>query len=155
MKQVFEKRIRIPAPASQVFAWHESPDALRWLIPPGDPVKVVARSGGIRDGATVVLEIGYTPLKIRWVARHKNFVEGRQFTDVQEKGPFAFWEHTHTVIPDGHSACFLIDHVEYELPFGIFGRLALPLVRRKLEALFAWRHQVTFEANTVSPAAAL
>jgi uncharacterized protein len=154
MKQIFEKRTRIPAPASSVFAWHERPEALRWLIPPGDPVKVLESTGGIRDGARIVLAIGFPPLRIRWVARHKNFVEGRQFTDVQERGPFRSWEHTHLVLPDGPEACVLVDHVEYELPFGFLGRVALPLVRRKLKAMFAWRHQVTFEANVIgiSPA---
>lgn len=146
--EIFEKRTRIPASAKTVFAWHESADALRSLIPPGDPVKVVQQSGGIRDGAEVVLAIGYWPLQIHWVARHCHYVPCRQFTDVQEKGPFRFWEHTHSVLPDGPDACILIDHVEYELPFGFLGRLALPLVRKKLRAMFSWRHQITYDANT-------
>jgi ligand-binding SRPBCC domain-containing protein len=148
--EIFEKRTRIPAPARQVFAWHEGPDALRSLIPPRDPVRVVRQSGGVRDGAEVVLALGFGPLSIYWVACHKNYLAGRQFTDVQKKGPFHFWEHTHTILPDGPDACILIDHVEYELPFGFLGRFALPLVRRKLKEMFAWRHQVTFEANTAS-----
>jgi len=145
--EIYEKRTRIPAPARTVFAWHESPDALRSLIPPRDPVKVVRQTGGVRDGAVVVLRIGYWPFTIRWVALHQNYIPGKQFTDIQQKGPFRSWEHTHTILPDGAQACILIDHVEYELPFGILGRLLLPLVRRKLKAMFSWRHQVTYDAN--------
>jgi ligand-binding SRPBCC domain-containing protein len=153
MKQIFEKRTRIPAPASAVFAWHESPEALRRLIPPHDPVKVVSATGGIRDGARVVLAIGYWPCQMHWVALHKGYIAGIQFTDVQERGPFKSWEHTHRVLPDGSDACFLVDHVEYELPFGILGRvLGSPLVRRKLRRMFAWRHQTTLVAFAeVSP----
>jgi len=147
MKQIYEKRMRIPAPAAVVFAWHESPEALRRLIPPKDPVKVVSSTGGIRDGARVVLAMGYWPLQIYWVALHKSYIPGVQFTDVQERGPFRSWEHTHSVVPDGSDACFLVDHVEYELPFGLLGRaLGLRLVRRKLERMFAWRHQATLRA---------
>ena len=147
MREIFEMRSRIPAPAATVFGWHEKPEALQSLIPPGDPVKLVSATGGIRDGAQVVLAIGYWPLQLHWVALHKDFQPGRQFTDVQVKGPFHLWEHTHSVLPDGPDACFLVDHVEYELPFGALGRLALPLVRRKLKAMFDWRHGVTRSAT--------
>jgi ligand-binding SRPBCC domain-containing protein len=151
MKQTFETRTRIPAPALRVFAWHESPEALRMLIPPHDPVKVVSSTGGIRDGARVVLAIGYWPFQIHWVALHKGYIAGVQFTDVQERGPFRSWEHTHRVLAEDATACFLVDHVEYELPFGSLGRvLASALVRRKLRRMFSWRHQVTFEACTLA-----
>ena len=117
------------------------------MIPPNDPVKVVSSTGGIRDGARVVLAMGYWPLQMHWVAVHKNYVPGVLFTDVQERGPFKFWEHTHSVLPDGPDACFLLDHVEYELPFGVIGHLlGAPLVRRKLERMFEWRHDVTLQA---------
>jgi ligand-binding SRPBCC domain-containing protein len=148
VSEVFEKRTRIPASARKVFAWHESADALRSLIPPRDPVRVVRQSGGVKDGAQVVLALGYGPFCLHWVAEHQNYLPGRQFTDVQKQGPFHLWEHTHTVLPDGPDACILIDHVEYELPFGVLGRLVLPFVRWKLKGMFAWRHQVTFDANT-------
>ena len=110
-------------------------------------MKVVSSTGGIRDGARVVLAMGYWPLQMHWVAVHKNYVPGVLFTDVQERGPFKFWEHTHSVLPDGPDACFLLDHVEYELPFGVIGHLlGAPLVRRKLERMFEWRHDVTLQA---------
>jgi ligand-binding SRPBCC domain-containing protein len=144
--EIFEKRTRIPAPAKKVFEWHQNPEALQCLIPPGEPVRV-EECRGIREGARVVLVIGYWPFQLYWVALHRNFLAGRQFTDVQEKGPFRSWEHFHTVLPDGPRACILIDYVEYQLPFGFIGRLALPLVRRKLRTIFAWRHQVTCDAT--------
>ncbi|MDQ6664626.1 MAG: SRPBCC family protein [Acidobacteriota bacterium] len=148
MKEVFEYRTRIPASAERVFAWHERPEALQKLIPPGDPVTILEHTGGIRDGARVVLAMGYRPFKLRWVARHKSYVEGRQFIDFQEKGPFKFWEHTHIVEPDGPDACFLLDHIEYELPFGALGRfLGGRLARKKLEKTFAYRHSVTLADN--------
>lgn len=147
MRRIFERKLQIPASAAQVFAWHERPDALQKLIPPGDPVRVLEHKGGIEDGARVVLRVGPFPFSIKWVAVHKDYVVGRQFRDVQVKGPFAFWEHTHTVVPDGDNACTLIDHVEYDLPLGLLGRIADPLIRRKLNAMFDWRHRVTYAEN--------
>lgn len=153
MKLVYERRVRIPAPAAKVFAWHEQPDAFSKLIPPGEPVKLLERTGGIMDGARTVLLTGKWPFQIKWVAVHDRYIPGRQFRDVQQSGPFKTWEHTHQVMPDGLEACILIDHIEYELPFGALGlKFGSKLVRRKLDAMFDWRHRVTFRENaTYSP----
>jgi ligand-binding SRPBCC domain-containing protein len=143
---IFEKRSQINASADRVFAWHESPDALQQLIPPGDPVRVIEHMGGIRDGARVVIEIGYPTFAIRWIAIHRNYIEGRRFEDFQARGPFASWRHMHTVTPEGSTACILCDHIEYELPFSPLSEIAAPFVKRKLEATFEYRHRITCDS---------
>ncbi|MDQ6675738.1 MAG: SRPBCC family protein [Acidobacteriota bacterium] len=146
MRHVFEMQVRIAASAERVFAWHEEPGALQKLIPPGEPVRVVEHTGGIHDGARVVLRIGYFPFSVRWVAVHEGYIEGRQFKDRQHSGPMRFWLHTHTFEPDGEGACILRDHVEFQLPLSPVADLALPLVLRKLEKTFSYRHRLTAAA---------
>lgn len=143
MRHIFEKAVRIAASAERVFAWHEQPDALKKLIPPGDPVHVLEHTGGIRNGARVVLRMGYFPFAVRWAAVHEGYIAGRQFQDRQHSGPMRFWLHTHFFEPDGDEACVLRDHVEFELPFSPVADVALPLVLKKLEETFAYRHRVT------------
>ncbi len=145
MMRVFVKQSRIAASAERVFEWHEQPEALTKLIPPGTPARVVEHTGGIRDGARVVIEMGYRPFTIRWVALHQNYIAGRQFQDVQVSGPMKFWRHTHLFIADG-DGCILRDHVEFELPMPPLGEIAWPMVRSKLEKMFEYRHRVTAEA---------
>ena len=145
---LFVRRTRIAAPAERVFRWHEAPGAFEMLVPPGDPVKLVSQTGGIRDGARVELLIGRPPFSMRWIAVHDRYIENRQFRDVQTHGPFRRWEHTHLIEPDGRDACYLEDRVVYEIPLGPVGRwLAGALVTRKIEKLFEYRHVVTREAN--------
>jgi len=142
--ETFIRRSRIDAPAAEVYAWHALPGALERLTPPGERVKVIEKTGGIERGARVVLQFGRWPFRRRWVAEHQDFEAGRYFSDVQVSGPFAYWKHTHSFEPDGPSACFLEDRVEYALPFGVLGRwFAGWYVRRKLAKLFEYRHQVT------------
>jgi len=144
--QVFTFRSRIPAPAYAVFRWHARPDALEKLTPPWELVRVLERSGGIQDGGRVVLLVGQWPFRVRWVAEHFDYVEGRQFRDRQVRGLFAHWDHTHLVTPDGPGACWLEDRIEYALPLGSIGQLTGGwLVRRKLARLFEYRHRVTTE----------
>jgi ligand-binding SRPBCC domain-containing protein len=144
--EVFVRRTRIPAPAAAVFRWHDRPDAFEQLTPPWEHVRVVERTGGITDGR-MIIEMRIGPLRRRWVAQLVDFQPDRQFRDVQVEGPFARWEHTHTVEPDGPSACYLEDRIEYALPLGWLGSLlAGPFVRKKLDRLFAYRHHITAEA---------
>lgn len=144
----FHKRSRILAPAHAVFAWHRRPDALTRLIPPWERVTVEQPPASLGGGDRAVLVIRNGPLRIRWVAEHHGIEDrgpdGGEFTDTQVSGPFKAWTHRHLVEPDGPDACWLDDRIEYELPFGPFGRFfGGALTRRKLERMFEYRHNAT------------
>ena len=149
MPELFIHRSRIEAPAAEVFRWHALPGALERLTPPWEPVEFVERTGGIEQiGSRVVLRLCLGPFHRTWTSEHTHYEDGRMFRDVQVAGPFARWEHTHTVEPDGSDACFLEDRIIYELPFGFLGKLLGGwFVRRKLERLFDYRHRVTAQAT--------
>lgn len=148
---VFQKRTRIQAPASEVFGWHQRPEALTELIPPWEKVTIEQPPERLGGGARAVLVIRNGPLRLRWVAEHHGFedrgAEGGEFTDTQVSGPFRRWTHRHLVEPDGPSACWLDDRIEYELPMGFLGRaFGGTITRRKLTRMFDYRHEVTRKA---------
>lgn len=144
--ETFVRRIRIDRPAEEVFRWHTRPGAFERLTPPWEPVALVARNTGVANGSLAVLRMRVGPLSQYWVAEHRDYEEGRQFRDVQVSGPFAHWVHTHRVEPDGPSACYLEDHIEYALPLGTLGHLGGgAFVRRKLERMFTYRHRMLRE----------
>lgn len=139
------RRSRIEAPAEELFRWHARPGALERLTPPWAPVAVVERSGGLEPGSRVTLSLpALGPLSLRWVAEHTALDEGRMFRDVQVRGPFALWEHTHRFEPAGGGASILEDRIRWALPLGPLGRLAgSAFVPAMLERMFAYRHRVT------------
>ena len=139
----FTRRSPIDAPAECLFRWHDHRGAFERLAPPWQPVRL-ERFDGIRPGQRAVIKLGPKPASLTWVAEHRDFVEGRQFRDVQVRGPFARWEHTHRMIPDGE-ASVLEDDVAYRLPFGALGRLGGGIAERQLARMFAYRHRVTAE----------
>ncbi len=141
---IYERRTLIRAPASELFAWHARPGALERLVPPWEDVRVLERSGGIEDGARTVIQLKKGPLRVRWVAIHRDYQEGRQFVDEQVEGPFKSWQHTHRVIPGDAENSFLEDEIAYRLPLGALGRrLAGGLVARDLDRGFQFRHRRT------------
>jgi ligand-binding SRPBCC domain-containing protein len=138
---IYEKRSTLPTTAPALFAWHARPGAFERLAPPWEHMRVLARHGGITDGSRLTLELRRGPLKIRWEALHRNFVDGVQFTDEQVAGPFKRWIHTHRVEAAGGGAT-LIDLVDYALPFGPLGALAGGMLAgRVFDRLFEFRHR--------------
>ncbi len=135
----------MPASAAAVFDWHARPAAFFRLIPPWERVEVVAVDGPLGDGQRVTLRAGILgPVAKDWVAELFDVVHGRQFRDRELTGPFAHWQHTHSMHPTGLDASDLTDDIEYRLPFGRVGQLlGGRLVRSKLAAMFAYRHALT------------
>ncbi len=137
----FFKRTTLAHPAQEVFAWHSRLGAFERLSPPWDDVKILEKQGGIEDGARMVMRLRIGPFSQKWEALHKDYKEGSFFTDVQGKGPFASWKHTHRFLEDGNEQSVLEDHIEYALPMGAVGRLvAGGMVSRMLRRMFAFRH---------------
>ncbi len=143
--EIFEKSLWLPASAEQAFAWHERPGALERLIPPWEDVEILGRDGeGVRPGARVRLRTRSGPLCFHWEAEHRDHEFGRRFTDVALRSPFARWEHAHEFSPVAEGGSVLRDRIEYALPAGRLGRaLAGGWTRRRLDALFAYRHATT------------
>ncbi len=126
------------------FAWHERPGAFERLNPPWDPVEVLTASGGIRDGGMVSVNIRLAPLlTMACEFRHQNYRSGEQFEDIQVRGPFSYWRHTHRFISESSNTCRLNDEIEFTPHGGPFGNLGLPIVRKKLERVFSYRHRIT------------
>lgn len=144
MPRTFTRRTLLPAPADEVFAWHARPGAFERLVPPWERVRTVERTGGIENGARLVLAMRAGPVRLRWVAVHRDVVPGREFTDEQVAGPFARWVHRHQITPSGPEACELVDHIEYALPLGALSEWTAPVtVVPRLERMFRYRHDVT------------
>ena len=101
---------------------------------------MIEPGAGIADGSRTVLRIREGLVPLRWVARHRDVIPGRQFVDEQEKGPFSRWTHLHRFEPDGPGSCTLTDRVEYVPPLGPVGAFAASLlVDRRLQRLLSYR----------------
>ncbi len=134
---------RIDAPPGKVFDWHARPGAFERLTPPWAPVRLES-SEGVSDGAQAVLRIGPGPLAVRWVAEHQEVIQGEQFVDRQVTGPFRSWKHLHRMESLDGDATRLIDHLEYEPPFGEIGHLLNDFFGGpELDRQFSYRHRIT------------
>ena len=104
-----------PGTARTLYDWHSRPGALERLMPPWERSAVLSRTGTIEPGSEVVLQLHAGPVPYRWHARHLAAEPGVFFRDVQLRGPFARWTHTHR-FTDTADGARLEDEIDYALP---------------------------------------
>jgi uncharacterized protein (TIGR01777 family) len=142
--QTFKKTTRIEVEAAALERWHLAPGAFLRLAPPWERMRIVEEPNKIVDGVRAVLQMKAGPVWTTWIAEHRDCRPGIGFTDVQAKGPFAYWKHVHTFRPAGAEACELVDEVQYRLPLGFAGQMfGGALVSKKLDRMFRYRHAIT------------
>ncbi len=140
----FARSVRVPVSVASLFDWHEREGAFERLSPPWQDVRVISRVGGIRDGATVALDVKTFGVSTRWHVEHRDYQRNVQFVDEMRGGPFATWIHTHAFASEGEQASRLEDRIEYALPLNGLGDAAAGwFVRDTLERTFRYRHAVT------------
>ena len=124
----------------QVFAFFADARNLEALTPPWLNFRILT-AGPIemRPGAVIDYEISWRFLRMRWKTEIAEWRAHRYFVDVQTKGPYRSWHHTHAFAADG-GGTRIRDTVRYEMPFGVLGRAAHRVrVRRDLERIFDYR----------------
>lgn len=137
---VLERTQVVRRPVAEVFAFFAdarnleriTPAFLRFRITSAGPIEM-------KRGALIEYRLGLHGISFGWLTRIEVWEPERRFVDVQVRGPYRRWEHTHSfeAIPDGTR---VRDRVEYELPFGALGGLAQRIyVARSLDRIFAYR----------------
>jgi ligand-binding SRPBCC domain-containing protein len=139
----FERTTRLRAPLGEVFDFFSSPENLGRITPPEMRFRIVEGPGRkLREGDRIKYTIRVMGVPVRWTTRIVEWRDGEAFADLQEKGPYAYWLHTHS-FREVDGLVEMRDVVEYELPLGLAGRLVAGwLVRRQIEAIFEYRAKV-------------
>lgn len=163
----YRRATRIPAPISDVWAFHSTIDGLRALTPDWMHLHVESIEGpdGEPDPETLVrgtrIHMSMQPFGVaprqRWTSRiverepaGEDPVEtSAHFVDDMLHGPFRKWVHTHSFYADG-AETLLVDEVEYRLPLGPIGDVLGPAALVGFEGMFRDRHRRTINRFTES-----
>jgi len=129
----------LPRPRAEVFPFFAEARNLEAITPPWlrfevlTPAPILMRAGTLID-----YRIRVHGIPIRWRTLIEAWEPPCRFTDVQLRGPYTLWRHTHWFEErDGGTLC--VDDVQYR-PKG--GALTHALfVRRDVERIFAYRRQ--------------
>ena len=139
----------LPRSRDQVFPFFAEARNLETLTPPWlnfevlTPAPIVMRPGALIDYRIRVhgMPIGWRTEVVEWTPPHR-------FVDVQLRGPYTLWHHTHT-FEERNGGTLCIDDVRYRPRGGAL--MNWLFVRRDVQRIFAYRQQRLREMFNVAP----
>ena len=133
----------VKRPLDEVFAFFEKAENLSRITPSSLGFEILTPTPiHMKDGTVIDYTIRLAGMPIHWRSLITSYEPPYCFVDVQLKGPYAFWHHTHS-FKETQGGTLITDEVHYALPFGFLGRLAHALfVKRQLKKIFDYRAQV-------------
>jgi ligand-binding SRPBCC domain-containing protein len=138
--RVLEREQWLPATLERVFDFFSDAANLQAITPDWLGFRIrTPLPLAMQPEARIDYTIRLGSLPMRWRTRIAVWEPGVRFVDVQERGPYALWEHTHEFQAMGDGV-LMRDRVRYALPFGPLGGVAHALlVRALLARIFDFR----------------
>lgn len=142
---LLERAQTIPCSRSEAFAFFSdafnleliTPPFLRFRILTQPPIKMEA-------GTFIEYRIRLFGIPISWETLIESCNPDESFVDLQMRGPYDWWQHTHSFEEKGPRSVLVRDRVEYRIPYGLIGRIAHSLfIERWLAEIFDYRATVT------------
>ncbi len=141
----FSHTFMVPADIDRIWEFYTDIGHLEVITPPHMRLKVVKSSTGskLQEGTEVWLE-GNLIVRSAW---HSKITELKPYVYVDEmlEGRFKTWKHVHAFKPVEGGAQ-VIDEIDFELRYGLLGRMLEGYAYRQLEKIFAHRKEATIAA---------
>ena len=132
----------VPKKVEEIFPFFSDPKNLEELTPPFLNFHIKKQSTkGTEVGTRIEYKLSMHGLPMHWISEITEFVVNERFADSQISGPYKKWYHVHRFISKDEGT-LLQDEVQFILPMGFLGKLALPLVKRDLTKIFNHRQKI-------------
>jgi len=140
---VLRREQRLEGSPEEVFPFFADARNLEVITPP--PLRFQILTPGpieMRVGTFIQYRLRLHGIPVRWDTTIQDWSPPHRFVDVQVRGPYALWHHTHEFRPAAGGGTVMTDTVRYAIGFGPLGELARrALVTRDLDAIFAFRER--------------
>ena len=133
----YQTEMWVDAPIDKVFEFFSNPANLEQITPPWLKFKMVQPEHlSIGPGTIIDYRLRLHGIPITWQSEITEWNPPNHFIDVQTKGPYRHWAHTHEFNEAG-TGTFIRDSVDYKVPGGyLVDRL---FVRKDIERIFTYR----------------
>ena|SRR5688572_25131044 len=134
------RELWLPHPLPVVFDFFSRAENLQHLTPPWMHFRILTPLPIVmKPGATIAYTLRVRGVPVRWLTEIECWNPPHEFVDVQAKGPYKLWHHTHR-FSEVEGGTSVVDTVRYALPFGPLGSLVHRLyVVRDLDLIFDYR----------------
>jgi ligand-binding SRPBCC domain-containing protein len=132
-----------PCSIERVFAFFADAANLEDITPPWLGFQILSPQPiAMSPGSRILYRIRWHGLPMQWLTEIESWNPPAEFSDVQVRGPYRGWRHTHRFEPTG-GGTLMRDDIRYAMPFAFLGQLVHKwLVKSELERLFDYRAAV-------------
>ena len=141
MKRIIKKTF-INCSLKDLFDFHLDTSNIKDITPSNTRVKLLDTDTNTYEGKIVNIKVTKFFIPMYWKVIIDKIESQHIIVDIAVQSPFKSWKHQHIFTEKG-SMCELQDIVEYELPFGFFGKLLEPLMGYDILKMFEYRHKQT------------
>lgn len=140
-EKFFQAEQIIERPIAEVFDFFSKAENLQKITPPLLNFKILTPTPiAMGPGTLIEYQLKVRGLPMRWLTRIDSWQPPFSFSDVQLKGPYKLWHHTHEFEALSENRTFMRDKIRYEVPLGPLGLIAnLLIVRKDIENIFLFR----------------
>jgi len=133
----FQAEQWLPRPREEVFGFFGDARNLESITPPWLRFEVLTPPPiGMRPGTLIDYRIRVHGIPIHWRTKIEEWSPPHRFVDVQLRGPYTLWHHTHT-FEERDRGTLCRDFVRYRPPGGSL--MNWLFVRRDVNRIFAFR----------------
>jgi ligand-binding SRPBCC domain-containing protein len=134
----------LPAGPEKVFPFFADARNLEAITPPLLRFEVVTPGEiPMQVGTLIQYRLTLRGIGVNWLTSIQEWDPPWRFVDVQVRGPYALWHHTHEfAASDDGKATIMRDTVRYAIGFGPLGALAArAFVHRDVASIFEYRQR--------------
>jgi ligand-binding SRPBCC domain-containing protein len=140
--RILEQVTFINRPLTEVFDFFSKAENLNLLTPPKLDFKIVTpQPFAMEKGTEIDYQLKFFKVPFAWKTLISDWKTNAYFIDVQLKGPYAKWEHTH-LFEEENGGTKMTDTIIYRSPGFIFEPIIHHLfVKRNLYTIFNYRQE--------------
>lgn len=141
MTHILSTSFKLSRPVDEVFTFFSEAGNLERITPPELNFRLLPpQPAVITAGAVIDYRLRLFGWSFGWRSEITVWEPPHRFTDVQVRGPYRQWVHTHR-FGEEDGGTLVEDEVLYQLPLPPLGDIAYPLVRLHLERIFRYREK--------------
>ncbi len=142
---LLERKQIIPRSKSETFDFFSDAINLERITPPFLMFRILTpRPIQMAAGTVIEYKLVLYGIPFKWRSLIESWTPEESFVDMQIRGPYALWHHTHTFEEIGPNETLMRDVVRHRIPFGFLGRVAHRLfVKKMLDEIFDYRGTAT------------
>lgn len=136
----------VPTQLHEIFDFYSNPYNLEKMTPPMLSFKLVDMSDKtMATGVKIKYKLKVYGITFFWISSIDQWEKNNRFIDVQTKGPFKSWHHTHAFHvykSKKFDGVFIEDNIKYSLPFSLLSDFINCFVHKDLVKIFEFRKKI-------------